>query len=305
MKDFKGRVAIITGAASGFGKEFVKEAAKRGMKIVAVDIMGDALADVEAVAKENGAEDITLVTADVSNYEDTEKVVKTTLEKYGQIDLLMNNAGVAVAGTGLNMPISDWEWIVQTNLMSHVYLMRQVIPVMMKQGTHCNIMNTCSAAGFMNWFGMAPYYTTKHAALSLSECINYELQAAKADIAMTVFCPGYVQTHLDQSENYRPERYSKDDSNPYYQTEEYKKGIEEFNRVITNGYPLEGHGEMVFKAIEEDQFYVIPHEKYDDFLKLQTGEKLQRKSPNLAEVVAAIKAKKEAAAAAAAAAQQQ
>lgn len=303
MKDFKGRVAIITGAASGFGKEFVKEAAKRGMKIVAVDIMGDKLAEIESVAKENGAEAVTLITADVGIYEETEKVVNTTLEKYGQIDLLINNAGVAVAGNGLSLPLRDWEWIIQTNLMSHVYLMRQVIPVMMKQGTHCNIMNTCSAAGFMNWFGMAPYYTTKHAALSLSESINYELQAAKADIAMTVFCPGYVQTSLDHSDEYRPERF-RDDSDPYYQSEEFKKGIEEFHRVIENGYPLEGHGEMVFKAIEEDQFYVIPHEKYDDFLKLQTSEKLQRKSPNLAEVVAAIKAKKEAAAAAAAAAQQ-
>ena len=122
MKDFKGRVAIITGAASGFGKEFVKEAAKRGMKIVAVDIMGDKLAEIESVAKENGAEAVTLITADVGIYEETEKVVNTTLEKYGQIDLLINNAGVAVAGNGLSLPLRDWEWIIQTNLMSHVYI---------------------------------------------------------------------------------------------------------------------------------------------------------------------------------------
>ena len=299
MKEFKEKVAIITGAASGFGKEFVKEAAKRGMKIVAVDIIEDKLSAVESMAKENGAEDITLITADVSKYEDTEKIVKTTLERYGQIDLLMNNAGVAIPGNGLSLPLRDWEAIVQTNLMSHVYLMRQVIPVMMEQGTHCNIMNTCSAAGFMNWFGMAPYYTTKHAALSLSECINYELQAAGADIAMGVFCPGYVQTNLDNSEDYRPERF-KDDSDPYYQSEEYKKGIAEFNHVIETGYPLEGYGEMVFKAIEEDEFYVIPHAKYDGFLKFQTDEKLERRSPNLAVVLASIKAKKEAAAKAAA-----
>ena len=299
MKEFKEKVAIITGAASGFGKEFVKEAAKRGMKIVAVDIIEDKLSAVESMAKENGAEDITLITADVSKYEDTEKIVKTTLERYGQIDLLMNNAGVAIPGNGLSLPLRDWEWIVQTNLMSHVYLMRQVIPVMMEQGTHCNIMNTCSVAGFMNWFGMAPYYTTKHAALSLSECINYELQAAGADIAMGVFCPGYVQTNLDNSEDYRPERF-KDDSDPYYQSEEYKKGIAEFNRVIETGYPLEGYGEMVFKAIEEDEFYVIPHAKYDGFLKFQTDEKLERRRPNLAVVLASIKAKKEAAAKAAA-----
>ncbi|MBQ3797961.1 MAG: SDR family NAD(P)-dependent oxidoreductase [Butyrivibrio sp.] len=299
MKEFKEKVAIITGAASGFGKEFVKEAAKRGMKIVAVDIIEDKLSAVESMAKENGAEDITLITADVSKYEDTEKIVKTTLERYGQIDLLMNNAGVAIPGNGLSLPLRDWEWIVQTNLMSHVYLMRQVIPVMMEQGTHCNIMNTCSVAGFMNWFGMAPYYTTKHAALSLSECINYELQAAGADIAMGVFCPGYVQTNLDNSEDYRPERF-KDDSDPYYQSEEYKKGIAEFNHVIETGYPLEGYGEMVFKAIEEDEFYVIPHAKYDGFLKFQTDEKLERRRPNLAVVLASIKAKKEAAAKAAA-----
>ena len=299
MKEFKEKVAIITGAASGFGKEFVKEAAKRGMKIVAVDIIEDKLSAVESMAKENGAEDITLITADVSKYEDTEKIVKTTLERYGQIDFLMNNAGVAIPGNGLSLPLRDWEWIVQTNLMSHVYLMRQVIPVMMEQGTHCNIMNTCSVAGFMNWFGMAPYYTTKHAALSLSECINYELQAAGADIAMGVFCPGYVQTNLDNSEDYRPERF-KDDSDPYYQSEEYKKGIAEFNRVIETGYPLEGYGEMVFKAIEEDEFYVIPHAKYDGFLKFQTDEKLERRRPNLAVVLASIKAKKEAAAKAAA-----
>ena len=92
MKDFQGRVALITGAAYGFGKEFVKQAAQRGMKIVAVDIMADELAKLEDVAKEYGAEDITLIAADVGIYEETERVVNTTLEKYGQIDLLMKQA---------------------------------------------------------------------------------------------------------------------------------------------------------------------------------------------------------------------
>jgi len=229
-----------------------------------------------------------LLSADVGIYEETEKVVNTTLEKYGQIDLLMNNAGVAVPGNGYNLPLRDWEWIVQTNLMSHIYFMRQVIPVMMKQGTHCNIMNTCSVAGVINWLGMVPYYTTKHAAVALAESTNYELQAIGADIAMGVFCPGYVQTNLDHSEWYRPERF-KDDSDPYYQSEEFKKGQAEAKFVIETGYPIEGHAEQVWEAIENDQFYVLPHEKYDGFLKLQTGEKLQRKSPNLAEVMAALK----------------
>ena len=248
MKEFKGKTALITGAAYGFGKEFVKQAAKRGMKIVAVDIMGEELAKLEAIAKENGAEDITLITADVGIYEETEKVVKTALEKYGTIDILMNNAGVAVPGNGYNLPLRDWEWIVQTNFMSHVYFMRQVIPIMLKQGTHCNIMNTCSVAGVINWIGMVPYYATKHAAVALSESINYELQAIGADIAMGVFCPGYVQTNLDHSEWYRPERF-KDDSDPYYQSEEFKKGQAEAKHVIETGLPIEGHAEQVWEAI--------------------------------------------------------
>lgn len=288
MKDFEGKVAIITGAAYGFGKEFVKQAAQRKMKIVAVDIMGDELAKLDPLAKEWGAEDITLVTADVGIYEETEKVVKTAFEKYGHIDLLMNNAGVAVPGKGYDLPLRDWEWIVQTNFMAHVYFMRQVIPVMLKQGTHCNIMNTCSVAGVINFTGMVPYYATKHAAVALSESLNYELQAQGADIAMGVFCPGYVQTNLDHSEWYRPERF-KDERDPYYQSEAFKKGQAEAKYVIETGYPIDGIGDLVFKAIEEDQFYVLPHEKYDGLLKIQTGEKLQRKSPNLAELMAMLK----------------
>lgn len=288
MKDFEGKVAIITGAAYGFGKEFVKQAAQRKMKIVAVDIMGDELAKLDSMAKEWGAEDITLVTADVGIYEETEKVVKTALEKYGHIDLLMNNAGVAVPGKGYDLPLRDWEWIVQTNFMAHVYFMRQVIPVMLKQGTHCNIMNTCSVAGVINFTGMVPYFATKHAALAMSESMNYELQAQDADIAMGVFCPGYVQTNLDHSEWYRPERF-KDDSDPYYQSEAFKKGQAGAKYVIETGHPIDGIGDLVFKAIEEDQFYVLPHDEYDGLLKIQTGEKLQRKSPNLAELMAMLK----------------
>ncbi|MBR2188728.1 MAG: SDR family NAD(P)-dependent oxidoreductase [Eubacterium sp.] len=288
MKDFKGKTALITGAAYGFGREFVKQAAARGMKIAAVDIIGDVLEEVIPIAKECGAEDIITIQADVSIYEETEKVVAAVLEKYGTIDLLMNNAGVAVPGNGINLPLRDWEWIVQTNLMSHIYFMRQVIPVMMKQGTHCNIMNTCSIAGIIYFTGMAPYFSTKHAAVALSECVNYELQALGADIAMGVFCPGYVQTHLDHSEEYRPERF-KDDSDPYYQSKEFAEGQAAAKYVIETGLPLEGFGETVFKAIEEDQFYVLTHPQYDGMLQLQTGEKLKRANPNLAQLVAAIK----------------
>ena len=291
MKEFKGKVALITGAAYGFGREFVKQAAQRGMKIAAVDIMGEELETVVPEAKELGAEDIFTITADVGIYEETEKVVAAVMERYGQIDLLMNNAGVAVPGNGINLPLRDWEWIVQTNLMSHIYFMRQVIPIMIKQGTHCNIMNTCSVAGVLNFVGMVPYYTTKHAAVALAESTNYELQAMGADIAMGIFCPGYVQTNLDHSEWYRPERF-RDEKDPYYQSEEFARGQAEAKHVIETGFPLEGFGAKVFEAVENDQFYVLTHEMYDGMIQLQTMEKVKRTNPNLKALVAAIQAGK-------------
>ena len=214
MKDFKGRVAVITGAANGFGREYVKEAAKRGMKILAVDIEGDEVQLVGPLAQELGAEEIVCLQADVSLFEDTQKVVKTAMEKWGQIDLLINNAGTGKGGTISNLPLRDWEWMMYANVFSHIYMMKQVIPIMMKQGTHCNIVNTCSAAGTFTSKSAAAYQASKFGALALTESVYYDLADAGADIHMSAYCPGFIQTHLDHSEEYKQDKYKIED--PYY-----------------------------------------------------------------------------------------
>ena len=117
MKDFKGRVAVITGAANGFGREYVKEAAKRGMKILAVDIEGDEVQLVGPLAQELGAEEIVCLQADVSLFEDTQKVVKTAMEKWGQIDFLINNAGTGKGVAFSNLRPGDWEWFMNANVI--------------------------------------------------------------------------------------------------------------------------------------------------------------------------------------------
>lgn len=287
-RDLTGRVALITGAAYGFGKEFVKQAAKRKMKIVAVDIMEDELMKLEDVAKEFGAEDITLIPADVSLYEETEKVVKATMDKYGQIDLLMNNAGTCTPGYGFMIPLQDWEWIIRTNFLSHVYFMRQVIPIMKKQGTHCNIMNTCSVAGLITSTGMCAYYVTKNAAVALSECIEYEMQEAGADIHLSVFCPGFVRTNFDHADEYRPARYAHGDD-PFYESEMFKKGKQSAAFVIGTGYPIEPFGAHVFEAVEKDQFYIVTHREYDEHIKSEVDQTIARTNPKVVPIGEAIK----------------
>ena len=121
-----GKVSIITGGSRGIGEAMALKLGELGYNVVinyrsdSSKVLSDNLA--AKINKDYGVETL-VVKADVSKYEDTEKIVKTTLERYGQIDLLMNNAGVAIPGNGLSLPLRDWEWIVQTNLMSHVYLM--------------------------------------------------------------------------------------------------------------------------------------------------------------------------------------
>lgn len=279
MKDFKDRVALITGAANGFGKEFVKECALRGMKIAAVDIEGDEVNAVGEMAKEMGAE-IICIQADVTKFEDVERTVNQVMDTYGQIDLLMNNAGIAIPGPVWELPLNDWEWIMHLNVMSHVYFMKLVIPIMLKQKTHCHIVNTASVAGVITSDGMPAYHATKHAAVALSESVSYDLQAIGADIAISVYCPGFVQTDLHHSERHRPEQYQNPDD-PYYKSAEFFKGQKTAENVILTGMPIDSVGMRVFNAIEDEQFYILTHPIYTTMIGKRVTDMLAGKGPDI------------------------
>ncbi|MBR1986293.1 MAG: SDR family NAD(P)-dependent oxidoreductase [Mogibacterium sp.] len=279
MKDFKGRVALITGAAHGFGKEFVKQAAQRGMKIAAVDIMEDALKEIAPLAEELGAEKVLLFPCDVTEYEQVKCVVAKVMEEFGQIDLLMNNAGVATFGPVWAVPPIEYEWIIDTNLKSHIYFMHEVIPIMMKQGTHCNIVNTCSAAGTFTSKSAAAYQSSKFGALALTESVYYDLADAGADIHMSAYCPGFIQTHLDHSEEYKQDKYKIED--PYYGSKYHQAMQGAAAYYIKTGRAIDESGPIVFKAIEDDQLYIITHEHYDKYIQLRCENMLARKNPEL------------------------
>ena len=279
MKDFNNRVALITGAAYVFGREFVKVCDRRGMKIAAVDIEKDEVEAVGVLAREMGAETI-CIQADVTKFEDAEQTVKQVMDAYGQIDLLMNNAGVAVPGFVWDLPVRDWEWIVHANVLSHVYFMKLVIPIMIEQKTHCHIVNTASVAGMITSNGMPAYHATKHAAVALSESVSYDLQAIGADIAVSVYCPGFVQTDLHHSERHRPAQYT-DTTDSYYTSPEFYAGQKTAENVIVTGIPIDSVGMRVFNAIEEEQFYILTHPIYSTLIGKRVTDMLGGKGPDL------------------------
>ena len=257
MKVFNGKVALITGAGNGFGKEFAVEAAKRGMKLYLVDIDESDLKRTAEKVRSMGTQ-VDICVADVSVEDDVERMVNGCMETYDRIDLLINNAGVVTPGTVEELPSRDWEWIIGVNNLSQVYAMKRVIPIMRKQGTECHILNVASLAGLVTMGYMPAYYATKHFAVAVTESVYYDLMKSAANIKMSVFCPSYVQTDLHNCERHRPARFF-DKNDPYYGSDRHKWNIGQAAYEITHGTPLEPIGPFVFDNLSKDNFYIQSH----------------------------------------------
>lgn len=258
MKEFNGKVALVTGAAHGIGYAFSKEAAERGMKLALVDIDEPALNQVAEELRSRNAEVLVCVT-DVSVYEEAKASVQATMDKYGQIDVLFANAGIATAGSILTIPIRDWEWAMAVNTMGIVHYVHEVLPIMEAQKTPAHLMCTASIAGLRA--GMAvnpPYFASKHAAVSVAESVKAKVESTGCDIGVSVFCPMYVATDIHNCEKHRPARFW-DASDPFYRSEEYIKAREAFRDNVTGGMPLDNIGKRLFQAIEDNQMYIVTH----------------------------------------------
>lgn len=258
MKDFKDKVLVVTGGSSGIGQAIAKEGALRGMKII---INGMTEAHVEEtldMLRKLGAEAYGL-TADISEYENVQKLFDLTMEKFGRVDMLCNNASVAVSGPIWEIPLKDIHWITEVNMMSHLYGMHIFIPQMIKQGTEAEIVNTESTAGIMTSGNAIMYHATKHAGVAASECAYLSLrQRGLERIHVHCLMPAFVQTHIHEADKRRPERFAIDDD-PYYKSQEFTSGYVRSEKQVTAGMPIDYVGTCVFTAIEDEKFYIYTH----------------------------------------------
>jgi NAD(P)-dependent dehydrogenase (short-subunit alcohol dehydrogenase family) len=274
MKEFKGKVAVITGAASGIGRALADRCVQEGMKAVLADVEAEALAKTEASLKASGAT-VLAVQTDVSQARDVAALAQKTLEVFGAVHLLCNNAGVGTEAAIWESTLDEWEWVVGVNLWGVIHGVRAFVPLMLAQDTECHIVNTASVAGLISGPGLGAYKVTKHAVVSLSETLYHELAERGARVGVSVLCPGIVNTRIMESARNRPGNLAA--TAPLYPASAAR--WEALARLVPAGMPPVQVADAVFAAVRKDQFYILTLPEGKDSIRMRMEDILQERSP--------------------------
>jgi NAD(P)-dependent dehydrogenase (short-subunit alcohol dehydrogenase family) len=276
VKDFQGKVAVVTGAASGIGRALAEHAAQEGMKVVLADIEEAALQQVRRALEASGAQ-VFAVKTDVSKSEEVEALAEKTLEHFGAVHLLFNNAGVGAGTTVWESSLDDWKWLLGVNLWGVIHGVHTFVPLMLKQGGEGHIVNTASIAGLTSGPGLGIYKVSKFGVVALSETLYFELMLTGAPIKVSVLCPGWVKTRVLESDRNRPaelQNASQMQLNPAGEA-----FLQYMQQAVETGMPPERVAEIVFQAIREEKFYILTHPEFKAAIESRNEDVLQGRNP--------------------------
>jgi NAD(P)-dependent dehydrogenase (short-subunit alcohol dehydrogenase family) len=289
MKDFQGKVAVVTGAASGIGRALAGKSAQEGMKVVLADVEESALKQAEAELKASGTE-VLAVCTDVSQAQEVENLAKLAFSTYGAVHLLFNNAGVSAGTTVWENSLADWQWVLGVNLWGVIYGIHSFVPRMLAQGSEGHIVNTASAAGLVSGAGGGPYKVSKHGVITLSETLALELAARGAKLKASVLCPEWVNTRILDAERNRPQALQNAPQEQPMSTEMAALG-EAMRQFVQAALPPSQVAEMVFEAIGQEKFYILTHPTTKRGVQLRMEDILQERMPTDVYQVAKFAAK--------------
>ena len=281
MFEFEGKVAVITGAASGFGRAFAEKGASLGMKLVLADVNPEALAQTVDALRAGGAEAIGVPT-DVSDAARVEALAQAALDAFGKVHLLFNNAGVGSGGFLWESTANDWAWVFNVNVMGVAHGVRAFTPIMLRQNEPAHIVNTASVAGLLSPPAMGIYNASKHAVVSLTETLYHDLQLAQAGsteggtVGCSLLCPAFVPTGIADAERARPADL-RNDSRP---TRSQIAAGKQLQRAVQSGKLTAGDvAEITFEAIAARRFYIVTHPGIMATVKLRHEDIEQLRNP--------------------------
>jgi NAD(P)-dependent dehydrogenase (short-subunit alcohol dehydrogenase family) len=275
MKELHGKVAVVTGAASGIGKALATRFAAEGMKVVLADVEQAPLDATRAELEGTGAA-VLAVRTDVSSGESVDALAARTIEHFGTAHVICNNAGVGGgAGPMWALTSADWEWTLGVNLWGVIHGIRAFAPILIAQGEG-HVLNTASIAGLLTPPLMGPYVATKHAVVALSEVLAKDLLMAASPVKVSVLCPGFVKTRIAESQRNRPAHLANAD----------RSGIEPaaaqmVRAAVEAGIDPAEVAALVVQAIREERFYVLPHQDLKGGVKHRLNDILNESYPSL------------------------
>ena len=264
MREFAGKTAVITGAASGMGYAFAERFAAEGMNVVLADIETDAL-NAAVTRLEQQERNVLGVEVNTMRRETLENLRDQAVDRYGKIHVLCNNAGVTSrqdAGTGAfpvwEVPDSTWDWVMGVNFWGVLYGVQVFVPHMLEHGETGHIVNTSSVMGLVP--SGSAYGVAKHGVLTLTEGLWHHLRAANSNVSASVLCPGFVNTQITEAERNRPEEFG-----------ETIEGAPEqrafFQTLLGEGMDPSDVAELVWRAMVDDQLYILPHAGWREIVR--------------------------------------
>jgi len=277
MFEFPARVAVITGAASGFGQAFAQRAAALRMKLVLADVNPEALAQTVDALRAAGADAIGVPT-DVSNAAQVEALAQAALDAFGKVHLLFNNAGVGSGGFLWESSANDWAWVFGVNVMGVAHGVRAFAPLMLAQNEPAHIVNTASVAGLLSPPSMGIYNASKHAVVSLTETLYHDLQNAGGEVGCSLLCPAFVPTGIAGAERARPESL-RNSAGP---TRSQLAADKQLQRAVRSGkLGAVEVAALTFDAIAARLFYILTHPEMKPAIAHRMRQILEDRQPGI------------------------
>lgn len=276
MKEFSGKTAVVTGAASGIGRALCEKFAALGMNVVMADIEGKSLAAAEREIKA----DTLAVETDVSDADSVQRLADRSIDRFGKVHVLCNNAGVFAGGSLWDAPLEDYEWLMRVNVWGVIHGIRSFVPRMIEHGEEAHVVNTSSMAGLTSLPYAGIYHMSKHAVIGLSECLYHELRVANTQVQASVLCPELISTQIHNAERNRPDDLKGGETAPAGKLpqELVNKAISE---GVESGISPARIADRVVDAIRDERFYILAEDAWRDTCNARLDDVRAGRNPML------------------------
>jgi NAD(P)-dependent dehydrogenase (short-subunit alcohol dehydrogenase family) len=287
VQELRGKVAVVTGGASGIGLAMVQRFAQEGMTAIAADVRADAVGEAVEKLRAEGLDQVAGAVVDVTQFESVAALAEKARREHGRVHVLCNNAGVGSGAEGniWEHELADWRWGFDVNVWGVVHGIKAFVPAMVASGEAGHVVNTSSGNGGVVPFGdTAVYATTKAAVVTITESLYAHLMRAGSRVGASVLFPGpnWLRTNLWEAWRWRPESYAKSvpRQTPYPSLDDLEDAMNTAG-VELDWTPLEEVADSVVRGIRDDRFWILPQSAGTDAsIRARAASMLDRTNPD-------------------------